>query len=223
MNFIKTTNTKPLEDSLVRLLEDALEENDKVLWLVPGGSNVEVVASVMKRLGKLAATKRLTLMLSDERYGDIGHIDSNYQQFMDADLMLADAILEPTLIGGSMEATSKHTIALSKRLFEEANIVIAFLGMGADGHVAGILPGSPAVDSSEWAIGYDAGKFKRITLTPTALLRADIVIVGAYGEEKKPALTQLRDESLPLAEQPAQLLKQIRSVTIFNNQIGEEL
>lgn len=219
MDFVKTHTAKPLEDYLVEVLGSSVSKNKKVLWLVPGGSNIEVVIRVMDRL-KVIDLSGLTLMLSDERYGPIDHKDSNYFQLKKADLNLSKATFEPTLNDGHFEENLAYANHLAERLFKDADKIIAFLGMGSDGHIAGILPDSPAVNSSDLVAGYQAADFTRITLTPKAFLSGvHEVIIGAFGESKESQFKALRDEVLPINDQPAQLLKQIEKTVIFNDQI----
>lgn len=219
MDFVKTHTAKPLEDYLVEVLGSSVSKNKKVLWLVPGGSNIEVVIRVMDRL-KAIDLNGLTLMLSDERYGPIDHKDSNYFQLKKAGLNLSGATFEPTLNGSSFEENLVYANHLAERLFKDADKIIAFLGMGSDGHIAGILPNSPAVNSSDLIACYQAADFTRITLTPEAFLSGvDEVVIGAFGESKKPQLKALKDQVLPINDQPAQLLKRIKKTIIFNDQI----
>lgn len=220
MDFIKANSTEPLEDFLVKSLTDSLVAYKKVLWLVPGGSNIAVVVRVMDRLGKMVNLNGLTLMLSDERYGKLNHKDSNYFQLKKAGLNLLGATFEPTLNGGNLEEDLAYSNNLTNRLFKNSDKVIAFLGMGSDGHIAGILPNSPAVKSKDLIAAYKADDFTRITLTPKAFLAyIDTVIVGAFGEAKKSQLEILKNQEVSIDEQPAQLLKQIKNVAIFNDQI----
>lgn len=220
MDFIKVNDTEPLEDFLVKSLTDSLGTYKKVLWLVPGGSNIAAVVRVMDRLGGTINLNGLTLMLSDERYGKLNHKDSNYFQLKKAGLNLLGATFEPTLNGGNLEEDLAYSNNLTNRLFKNSDKVIAFLGMGSDGHIAGILPDSPAVNSSDLVAGYQAADFTRITLTPKAFLSGvDEVIIGAFGESKKSQLKALQDQVLPINDQPAQLLKKIKKTIIFNDQM----
>jgi len=53
-----------------------------VLWLVPGGSNIPIAVEAMDMIRKEMSglsLKYLTITLSDERYGSVGHKDSNWK------------------------------------------------------------------------------------------------------------------------------------------------
>jgi 6-phosphogluconolactonase/glucosamine-6-phosphate isomerase/deaminase len=221
MRFIKVGGTAELESELHDALQSALKNNLKVLWLVPGGSNAAVVVTVMAMMPQ-RDLHRLTLMLTDERFGAIGHPDSNYHQIMEAGLLEHDATFVQTLSGSTFEETIHYAGTAAQKLLEESGAVIGFFGMGADGHIAGILPHSVAATSDGWVAGYEAEPYRRITLTPFALSHVTTAIVGAFGSGKEPALSRLRNEQLPVEEQPAQILKHIPRVTIYNDQIGDD-
>jgi 6-phosphogluconolactonase/glucosamine-6-phosphate isomerase/deaminase len=221
MQFMKTEGTSELVEALTGALTAALKHNLKVLWLVPGGSNISVVVEAMATIPK-KDTHRLVVMLSDERYGQIGHEDSNYHQIMQAGFLPYEANFIQTLSNSPLVETVDYTVKIIEKLLKECGAIVGFFGMGSDGHTAGILPHSPAVDSDNLVVAYEAGQFTRITLTPKVLSHVTVAAVGAFGTEKKSALLNLRDKTLPLQDQPAQLLKTIPSVMVFNDQIGDE-
>ncbi len=219
MTIDYTATTELLAARLTSELRTALGKGS-VLWIVPGGSNVPVVVRVLELLQD-ARLDRLALLPSDERYGPVGHSDSNVHALKQAGLRLGSARLEPILTGKPFADTVADADARVATLVADADTVVSFLGMGADGHIAGILPDSPAADSQEWVVGYDAPRFRRITLTPRALGTAAITIVGAFGAAKLPALERLRSNELSVAEQPAQLLKTLPRGTIITDQPKE--
>jgi hypothetical protein len=58
-------------------------------------------------------------------------------------------------------------------------------------------------------------------MTAPAITRLDEAVVYAIGENKWPVLAQLAQSDLPLTDQPAQVLKRVRIVTIFNDHTGD--
>lgn len=215
MRFRKISSQEPVADYLVEVLERESDKGRRVLWLVPGGSSIAAAAAVSKRLTP-SRLKSLTVTLTDERYGPVGHPDSNWRQLEEAGFSLPDAKSLPVLTGQNMADTVTYFANLLQKLLNENDFVLGFFGIGADGHTAGILPGSPAVHETAFAAGYDAGNFKRITMTPAAIARLDEAVVYAAGEAKWPVLDQL-EADIPLEDQPAQALKQVRKVTIFDD------
>lgn len=221
MEFIKTEDTDALQASLTGTLSSSLDEGKKVLWLLPAGSNIKVAVKVMANLPE-ENLKNLTILLADERYGKPSHEDSNLHQLVSQGFNPKAANFKDLLSGKSMEETVSYYADLAKNNFEKADVVIAFLGMGPDNHIAGILPGSPATTTEEkWVVGYDGGQFQRMTLTPFALSHINMAFVGAFGNEKKPALDKLCKTPESIAEQPSRILCHLPDVKIFNDQIGD--
>ena len=113
-----------------------------------------------------AKTKNLSIFLIDERYGEVGHLDSNAKQLHDAGFEARDAIfVTPLLPGFSFDETHERYSEAIGRAFEHADSIIGQIGIGSDGHIAGILPGTPAVNASGWVTAYDTPTYKRLTLT----------------------------------------------------------
>jgi 6-phosphogluconolactonase/glucosamine-6-phosphate isomerase/deaminase len=160
--------------------------------------------------------------LTDERYGPVGHPDANWLQLEQAGFGLQGARLVPVLTGQERSATAAQFDQVLATLFAEHDLKIGLFGIGADGHIAGALPGSPAVGNPNLVADYEAGPFERITITPRAIAQLDEAVVYVMGEAKWPILDQL-DISLPLDEQPAQVLKSLPTVTVYNDYKGESV
>jgi 6-phosphogluconolactonase/glucosamine-6-phosphate isomerase/deaminase len=199
-----------------------LEGGRKVLWLVPGGSNILAVARIT-RLIPTELTSRLSIMLTDERYGALAHADSNWLQLEQANWEPKHATLLPVLTGENLAATIKHYSNTFGHAVSDADIVIGLFGIGADGHIAGILPDSTAVRSKELVCAYDSPPYKRLTLTFEAIRKIDAAYAFVFGADKYAALSTLYSQELTLTQQPSQILKQLPEAYIYNNQIeGEE-
>lgn len=222
MKFVLTENPKNLEDYLVERI-DALTANDKtLLLLLPGGSNINVAISALERI-QGPRRRSITLALTDERYGAVGHPDSNLAQYIKAGINELKYSYLPVISGNTTEVETEKFAHQIESLIATHDNVLVFTGLGQDGHITGILPNSIGLQSNEYAVHYDGGQYERITTTVKALEQATEIIIGAYGDSKKPTLTSLRDETLDPNVQPAQELKRMPNVSIFNDQIGEKL
>jgi 6-phosphogluconolactonase/glucosamine-6-phosphate isomerase/deaminase len=213
--FKKVTDQHTIAAFIAEKLKTALLGGKKVLWLVPGGSAIAVAIEVSKLLANQDLSN-LSVTLTDERYGDTGHADSNWKQLENLDFKLERAKLFPVLAGLDREQTTKDFAHNLVQLLKNNDYKLGFFGIGPDGHTAGILPGSPAVTATELAASYKAPGFERITMTPPAITQLDEVVIYAMGEKKWPIFDQLETD-LPLDEQPAQIHKQVPNVTIFND------
>jgi 6-phosphogluconolactonase/glucosamine-6-phosphate isomerase/deaminase len=201
-------------EHLRSVLNEQLEAGKCVLWLVSGGSNVTLECGIA---AELADVSNLQAALVDERYGLPGHQDSNYQKLVDGGFTVA---LAPVLEAGLdiKETTHRYNERLEV-LLDAADVVVAQLGIGADGHTNGVLPHSSVVGSKKLLEQYEGPDFQRITMTLEALRFADVVFVFAYGEDKQATLTRLRDEDIPFDDQPSQILKQLPQVYLYNDSI----
>lgn len=206
--------------ALENALSGALIKHSRVLWLVCGGSSIPRIATVMQSLPD-SLTSKLHIMLTDERFGAVGHADSNFLQLEQAGFDPKQALFIPTLHAGlSLTETAAHSAEQFKKEAAQAGYIIATFGIGADGHIAGILPGSPAATSQKLAAGYNAGTFERLSLTFPALKHIDKAYVFAYGAAKKPALLRLQKERADLIEQPCQILRHIPEAYVYNDCIA---
>jgi 6-phosphogluconolactonase/glucosamine-6-phosphate isomerase/deaminase len=222
MEFIKTTGWQRGIADLTKRLVQELKAGKKVLWLIGGGSNIAATVEVMNAI-PAEASQTLTIFMTDERFGEVGHVHSNAKQLRDAGFQPKDAVFVPMLEPGfSFDETQERYAQALERAVEHADIVIAQSGIGPDGHIAGILPHSVAVKATGWVTGYEAPNYTRMTTTFDALRHIDVAYYMAFGGDKKPALTQLRDVELPLDDQPAQILKEITEVYVYNDQIGDK-
>lgn len=186
-----------------------------------GGSAINLAVKTA-RLLDASRTQNLTVGLVDERYGPAGHRDSNWQQLKKAGFKMDKVRPMPVLNGLGPEVSAAEYNNFIRSILDQGYFILGLLGMGADGHTAGILPGSPAVSSSKFVDYYTASDFARITLTAKGLSVIHKAVVYAEGEAKKGALEDLT-RSLPPAKQPAQLLKAIADVDVYNNVIGDEI
>jgi 6-phosphogluconolactonase/glucosamine-6-phosphate isomerase/deaminase len=242
-----------------RLIE-SLRAGVHVLWLISGGSCIPIAVEVAKRLQKYNVSN-LTVTLTDERYGLLGHADSNWQQLLDAGFVLPGATLVPLLGGQGRQAIaeklaatlreflgtgpqdiaissgrsmgslpSAHDPSLPLQNAESRRSVpltklcytLGLFGMGSDGHTAGLLPGSSALESQELAADFTGPDFERITMTPAAIAKLDEAVLYAVGKTKHAVLAQLKRD-VQLNQQPAQVLKHVPRLTVFNDYQGGDL
>jgi 6-phosphogluconolactonase/glucosamine-6-phosphate isomerase/deaminase len=208
------------KQALIDALTLALEKHSRVLWLVPGGSNISIATEVMQVLPE-AFTPKLHIMLTDERYGEVGHPDSNFWQLQEAGFEPKQATFIPTLkMGLSLTQTAQTCAENFLKESKEAGFIIGQFGIGPDGHIAGILPHSPASTSTNLCEGYHTEQFDRLTLTFLALKHIDTAYAFVYGQTKKTALERLKQATADLVDQPCQILRHIPEAYIYNDCIA---
>ncbi|MEO5628081.1 MAG: 6-phosphogluconolactonase [Candidatus Saccharimonadales bacterium] len=219
MKLCKITNRQPVVDYLADLLQKKLAAGQKVLWLVPGGSAINVAVAVAVKLKDTDLTN-LTVTLTDERFGPVGHPNSNWGQLHAANFHLPGATMVPVLHGHNIKETTTEFARHLQDYCQASAYCIGLFGIGGDGHTAGILPGSSAVVATDWAACYDTPEFQRITMTPPAVAALSEAVVYVMGDSKLEALNNLQKD-VPLEQQPAQALKKVPKLTVFNDQIGD--
>jgi 6-phosphogluconolactonase len=153
---------------------------------------------------------RVELLFADERGVPPTDPESNYW-------MARKALIEPAGIAPGrvhrMPAEREDLEEAARRyeplLAEPLDLLI--LGVGEDGHVASLFPGSPLLEEGtrRVAVVLDGPKppRRRLTLTPRAIAEALAVSVLATGAEKARAVARaLQGEATP-AEIPARLVR----------------
>ncbi len=224
MSFaIKTTiNPQDAADFIVAAMLKQFKQGKPVLLFLTGGSSILVgveIGDLLRKILEENPAYDLTITLTDERYGPVNHLNSNYFQLLEKGFNLPEAKFIPILTGDDRNiATEKFQAALDQelKLNRENKYIIGLFGVGADGHTAGILPESEAVRSGGWALGYDTPIFPRITITPKVIEQLDEAVVWLQGKEKWSALEDLKKD-IEIAKQPAQVLKKVPLLTIFTD------
>ena len=114
--------------------------------------------------------------------------------------------------------------------------IFATLGMGPDGHTAGIMPYPENKDLFKRlfedvklrVVGYDAdGKHEyrlRATATPTFLrTEVDAAIIYVTGAEKREALQRVLADTGSLAETPARVWKDMRNTQVLTDIVNSNI
>jgi 6-phosphogluconolactonase/glucosamine-6-phosphate isomerase/deaminase len=195
---------------------DRLAKNERVVWFLSGGSGTRVVLEVARLISN-HDLHNLSVTLTDERYGPLGHPNENWQQLLDNGFNLPGATLYRPLIGEDPLTTTTHFSAWVSQHMADAHYSIGLFGIGADGHTAGIKPQSSAITANAWADYFIGDDFERITITPLPIGQLNEAVIQASGADKLPVLKSLLTESVAIAIQPAQILKQIPVVTLYTD------
>jgi 6-phosphogluconolactonase/glucosamine-6-phosphate isomerase/deaminase len=225
MQFLRG-NQAVATDAIATRISTELSAGKRVLWLVSGGSNIAIEVAVMTRVREQVNDRLsgLAIMPMDERYGKPGHSDSNSEALRQAGFEPGTATWVDILTHNvSFDQTIDFFNDVAATALANASVVIGQFGMGADGHIAGILPGSPAAVADEATVaGYEWSDYTRLTLTPRALLQVNTAYVPAFGDGKQAALVRLQEHTELLATLPAVLLYQIPDTYVYNDYITTE-
>ena len=166
---------------------------------------------------------RLHLFWGDERHVPPDHRDSNFGMARDA-LLQAVPIAAAQVhrmraeLSDARDAAREYEVTLREGFTaagrDNLRFDVMLLGLGEDAHIASIFPESELLEEASgtgeervaavWAAHLGAW---RITLTPLALLDADLVLMVVAGEQKAAAVHAALRAPLDLGRYPAQLLR----------------
>jgi len=208
---ISIIKTASLAEGTKKALNLILENNKQsVIWL-SGGSSPR---PLYEKLSKEENFKPAAAALIDERFGEPGHKDSNEKMVRETGLI--DALAKNNisffapldskfLILDSLEQTAKNYEQVVKDLIDDHSQHIMIMGLGPDGHTAGLFPEiSP---TNKYVIGYKTklNEFhERITVTPktikTLAYKGAILVILAFGDNKKEAIAKMLHHNSQSAE-----------------------
>ena len=181
----------------VQTASEAITERDRFLAVLSGGRTsrrtYELLASTPFR--DEINWSKVHLFVSDERFVPMESSESNFgliQRLLLSKISIPKTNLHPFCVeANTLEEAARETaeafwlfFGKTRRTFPRFDLV--FLGMGADGHVAGIFPGTEAFrERGKWVVfSKNAGGFNRLSLTLPFLNAARKIIVLVAGEEK---------------------------------------
>jgi 6-phosphogluconolactonase len=169
-------------------LSEGLSDRGRASLVATGGRSP---GPVYDRLSRAALDwAHVAVTLSDERHVDVQSPNSNSR------LLRERLFVGPAAAAQFLPLTDYAEPALKKLMPFDA----VMLGMGEDGHVASLIPGSPvmaqAMDPSGAALtaespqGFGSPPVARITLTLSALLQSRAIFLLIAGEAKRQVIVQ---------------------------------
>ena len=230
-----TVYTFPSEDVpnvAGHLLVDLLvNSSEPKLLLLSGGSAIKSYQG-LSRAVNMGQISQLSVGLIDERFGPVGHAHSNektidQQTKLLAELRLKGLEFNPMLTGSDIDDEVSRYQSWIQRKLDSCPIQIGVLGVGIDGHTAGMLPDGDAKrfeqqfdQPEEYITGYRSNDIyrQRITSTMTLLRSLTHVIVVAGGDGKSQIIRKAL--AYPIAQKnevPATILQELHHVTIFTS------
>ena len=178
VTIIEGCSNAAIADQLAAMLGKAMNEGDgPVTITVPGGSTPFPIMELL--LEHDLDWTRLVVWPGDDRVVPEDHEASNTGKLRD--------LFEPA---GSEVVTLSEMEAVP-------HFALAWLGMGADGHIASLFPNTdPKVDEPRKVVRLTPdplppeAPFDRISLTMPSLLDSDWLVFVIRGEEKRAVLDQ---------------------------------
>jgi 6-phosphogluconolactonase len=207
-------------EQFVRLTTDALNARGHCAVALSGGSSPKGVYQLLA-----APTFRARIRWSDihffwgdERHVPPDHPDSNYRMAVEA--MLSKVPVPPANVHrmrGELPDAGHAALAYEEKVSECVDgepiprFDVIHLGLGTDGHIASLFPGSAALEERQrLCVANWVEKLQtwRITLTLPVLNAAHAVVFIATGPEKASIVQQVMRDPIPQAF-PAQLIRPV--------------
>lgn len=226
--------TRRATESLNEALSELSAAKVPTLLMLSGGTAFGLLNGIEKKhLGP-----HLTICALDERFSEDSTINHSlkishslfYQHAMELDSSFIDTSVKK---GETYEHLANR---FEGALFDWSKKnpegkVVATMGIGYDGHVAGIMPYPESPENfnklfenkEHWVIGYDAGLAKtqyplRVTTNMTFLRdMVDFSVAYVTGEKKISALTKATEEKGNIADTPGRVLLEMKQVRLFTD------
>jgi 6-phosphogluconolactonase len=192
-----------------KLFELSAGRADVSLALSGGTTIVPVYEHLAALDGVSLNWRAMNFYFGDERAVPADHRDSNYRLAREALLSRVPAIPE-RVHRMEAERADLDQAAHDYEALLPAALDLVLLGMGEDGHVASLFPGSAALEETERSVIPAFGgtpRVARLTITPKVLARAGEIIVVVNGSRKRDAVSRALEGPLDPSACPAQLVR----------------
>ena len=244
-------------ERIATALVEAVERRGRADWVTTGGSALVARYRRLAAPPLVDAVPwaKVHVWWTDDRYVPRDHPLSNVKPFDDVLLGIADA--EEGTAGGSSgvpipfenihpfrtgESIGRGTgagscaaeLATELRAEDLPEIEgwpvfdLIVLGVGGDGHILSVFPGSAAFDSTELALAIPAPTHiephvERVTLNPAVVEVARQLLVVVTGMEKSPVLAEIFGSERDPRRWPAQLARRASAVWILDEAAASRL
>ena len=150
--------------------------------------------------------RRIRILFGDDRCVPPDHADSNYAQVMRT-LLVRGAPSGCSIERMRAEDPDREAAARAYESLLPERIDVLLLGLGTDGHVASLFPGSPTLlqgDRSVVPVTGPKPPIERLTITPKVITGARRVFLLATGAEKGRILARALEAHVDILTLPVQ-------------------
>lgn len=206
--------TAKLADSL----QIALARNKKILLLLSGGSNLKILDQISK---ELVNNPNIASYVLDERFSKDPSLNNSLQ------IKEKGVNIKLTVPGDQeslLDFASRFNDELETWLEQNpGGEIICTLGMGPDGHIAGISPMPDDQDrfeqtfsQNQLVIGYtgNLAPAERVTTSPIFLAKVNLFVALILGEAKRPVFNDFINKKTKANLYPVQLLHKFPGETV---------
>ncbi len=221
---------KRCAQKFVEIAVAAVKEKGSFTVALSGGSTPKTLYGLLANdpaLSLQVPWDKMALFFGDERHVGPDDPQSNFRMATEA--MISKSPLKPEQIirikgeypeaqqaAEEYEQAIRMHFKLTDGQFPRFDLVL--LGMGSEGHVASLFPGTKALrENRRIAVHNWVGKvlMDRITLTAPAINNAANIIFMVTGEDKCPALTAVLERVYEPDQLPAQLIQPVNGTVLW--------
>jgi 6-phosphogluconolactonase len=242
-------------ERIIEILDVAIDDHGEAHWVTTGGS---APAAIYRHLAHTSLREELDwrkvhLWFTDERFVPPDHPLSN-AKLADEILLSPNRAGEPGSGGVLIPADQVHPFETSAaiagghdqdwcahRYAEDIQadgpdpnddgwpaFDLFLLGIGPDGHILSVFPGSATFDRSEWALGVPAPTHvephvARVTLNPAIVPAAAELLVVSHGEGKAEIIRDVLHGERDERALPAQLARRPGATWILDREAARLL
>ena len=216
--------------ALLEIAADAVRQKGSFELVLSGGSTPKALYGLLvddPALRSQVPWEKMHLFFGDERHVKPEDPQSNYRMAWEA--MISKSPLKPEQVtrvkaeNPNAEDAAKDYEQAIRTYFKLADgqfprFDLVLLGMGSEGHVASLFPGTKALRENRRIVVHNwVGKvlMDRITLTAPAINNARHIISMVTGADKCPALTAVLERVYEPDQLPAQLIQPVNGTLLW--------
>jgi len=216
--------------TLLEIAADAVRQKGSFELVLSGGSTPKALYGLLvddPAFRSQVPWEKMHLFFGDERHVKPEDPQSNYRMAWEA--MISKSPLKPEQVtrvkaeNPNAEDAAKDYEQAIRTYFKLADgqfprFDLVLLGMGSEGHVASLFPGTKALRENRRIVVHNwVGKvlMDRITLTAPAINNARHIISMVTGADKCPALTAVLERVYEPDQLPAQLIQPVNGTLLW--------
>lgn len=195
--------------------------NDRCAVILTGGRSAERVMFLWAELPDFAQLNNIDFFFGDERCVPPEHEESNFGLAMRT---LFRFSIPTGCVVHRIEAESgdKDLVAKLYAKHLPARIDLLLLGVGEDGHIASLFPGSHVLNETRKVVPVIGPKppAERLTITPAVIGQSESIVVLASGEGKVASLKDVLCSSASPLQCPAKLAEHATWLIDFDRPVS---
>ena len=237
MNYNVYKTKKEASEAAYKLIKENLKENS-TLGLATGSTPTDLYKTMIEDYKTSNISyENITTFNLDEYVGISYDHPESYHKFMDTNLFNHINIKRENInIPDASAKNLQKAIENYQKKLDNNTINIQILGVGSNGHIGFNEPGTPfdsgvhiidledeTIEANSRFFGGDINQVPKqaMTMGIKDIMRSELIILLAFGENKKDAIKKLMTNSEITTEIPCTILKNHQNVHIFVDEYAD--